>query len=103
MQLSTRIPRISSSVGSEALGGPCVDGWRALKVENIILISRSGMKSPSALSIARELQEAGVQLRAYACDVSDFDQLEQTPALCDKEMPPIRGVIGSAMVLRVNL
>ena len=53
------------------------------------------MKSPSALSVARELQQAGVRLRVYACDVSDFEQLEQTLALFANEMPPIRGVIQS--------
>ena len=61
------------------------------------------MKSESALSMARELQQAGVRLKAYACDVSDFEQLEQTLTLCTKEMPPIRGVIQSAMVLKVSL
>ena len=74
-----------------------------LKVKNIILISRSGMKSESALSVARDLQQAGVRLKAYACDVSDSEQLDQTLKLCAKEMPPIRGVIQSSMVLRVSL
>ena len=45
--------------------------------------------------MARELQQAGVRLRVYACDVGDFEQLEQTLALCAQEMPPIRGVIQS--------
>lgn len=77
--------------------------WMAsLKAKNIILISRSGMKSQSALCMASELQQAGVQLKAYACDVSDFEQLDQTLGLCAKEMPPIRGVIQAAMVLRVS-
>ena len=53
--------------------------------------------------MAKELQQAGVRLRAYACDVSDLEQLDQTLGLCSKEMPPIRGVIQSAMVLRVSL
>lgn len=48
--------------------------WMAsLKAKNIILISRSGMKSESALCMARELQQAGVRLKAYACDVSDLN------------------------------
>ena len=74
-----------------------------LKVKNIILMSRSGIKSENALSMARDLQQAGVRLKAYACDVSDFEQLNQTLRLCAKEMPPIRGVIQSSMVLRVSL
>ena len=77
--------------------------WVAsLKAKNIILISRSGMKSESALCMAKELQQVGVRLKAYACDVSDFEQLGQTLELCAKDMPPIRGVIQSAMVLRVS-
>ena len=53
--------------------------------------------------MARDLQQAGVRLKAYACDVSNFEQLDQTLKLCAQEMPPIRGVIQSSMVLRVSL
>lgn len=60
------------------------------------------MKSQSALSVVRELEQAGVRIRVYACDVSDFEQLDQTLRLCAREMPPIRGVIQAAMALKVS-
>ena len=60
------------------------------------------MKSQSALSVVRELEQAGVRIRVYACDVSDFEQLDQTLRLWAREMPPIRGVIQTAMALKVS-
>ena len=72
------------------------------KCKNIILLSRSGMKNQSAQTLKDELEEMGVKLAVYACDVSNLEQLKQVLMLCAKEMPPIRGVIQSAMVIRVS-
>ena len=73
-----------------------------LSVRNIILISRSGMDNQNARSLVDELGQQGIKLAVYACDVGSHEQLQQTLGLCAKEMPPIRGVIQSAMVLRVS-
>ena len=73
------------------------------KCKNIILLSRSGMKNQNAQSLKNELERNNVKLAVYACDVSNFDQLKQTLISCEKEMPPIRGVIQSAMVIRDSL
>lgn len=89
--------------GLGGLGRAMCQWMTSLKAKNIIVISRSGMKSQSAVSLGKELQQAGVRLTAYACDVSDADQLDQVLKLCAKEMPPIRGVIHSAMVLKVSV
>ena len=53
--------------------------------------------------MAKEIQQAGVRLMAYACDVSDLQRLDQVLGFCAKEKLPIRGVIQAAMVLRVSL
>lgn len=70
--------------------------------KNIILISRSGMRSSGAQSLVDDLDTSGVKLKVYACDVGNEEELEWTLKLCLKEMPPIRGVIQSAMVIRVS-
>ena len=77
--------------------------WMARrKCKNIVLISRSGMQSPDAQSLLDEFARLEVRLKVYACDVSNAEDLNQTLNLCFRDMPPIRGVIQSAMVIRVS-
>jgi len=73
-----------------------------LKARNIIILSRSGLKSTESFALAKELRDIGVRLAIYACDVSDAQQLKIVLNQCKKEMPPIRGLIQSAMALKVN-
>lgn len=53
--------------------------------------------------LKEELESLGVKLVGYACDVANLKHLETTLKQCAKEMPPVRGVIQSAMVIRVSL
>ncbi|KAL8919077.1 MAG: hypothetical protein Q9208_006961 [Pyrenodesmia sp. 3 TL-2023] len=71
--------------------------------KNLIVLSRSGMKSTHAQSIKDELEGDGVKLAIHACDVGDAEQLQSVLNLCSNDMPPIRGVIQSAMVIRDNI
>ena len=77
--------------------------WMArFKCKHIIVISRSGMEGKNARSLTAELASLDVKLAVYTCDVGDLHQLEQTLSRCEKEMPPVRGVIQSAMVIEVR-
>lgn len=49
------------------------------------------------------LRDRSVQAVVYACDVSDASVLKSTMTRIADEMPPIRGVIQGAMVLRDGL
>ena len=73
------------------------------KCKNIVVLSRSGLQSKNALLLREELENLGVKLVGYACDVGNLEQLEETLERCAEEMPPFRGVIHSAMVIRVSL
>ena len=78
--------------------------WMAsCQCKHIIVVSRSGMGGKNARSLTAELASLGVKLAVYACDVGDLHQLEQTLSRCEKEMPPIRGVIQAAMVIEVRI
>ena len=66
------------------------------------MISRSGIEGKNARSLIAELASLDVRLAVYACDVGDLHQLEQTLSQCAKEMPPVRGIIQSAMVIEVR-
>ncbi|KAH8806011.1 fatty acid synthase S-acetyltransferase [Xylogone sp. PMI_703] len=69
-------------------------------LKNVILCSRSGPNSEVGKSMIKELQEKGVNAAVYACDVSDATQLASVLKDCQQKMPPIKGCIQSAMVLR---
>lgn len=70
--------------------------------KNIIVLSRSGLKSAHAASIKEELESKGARLAVYTCDVGDRAQLDDTLRLCSDTLPPIKGLIHSAMVIRVS-
>ena len=69
--------------------------------KNIIVLSRSGLKSDTAQQFAAGLEKGGTRLVGLGCDVSDPSQLESALASVS-ELPPIRGVIQAAMVLKVS-
>ncbi len=53
--------------------------------------------------LKEELECLGVKLVGYACDVANLKQLETTLKQCAEEMPPVRGLIQSAMVIKVSV
>ena len=78
--------------------------WMASrKCKHIVVLSRSGLKSQNAMILKGELESLGVKLVCYACDVANLKQLETTLKQCAEEMPPVRGVIQSAMVIKVSV
>ncbi len=75
--------------------------WLAEKgAKHLILIGRSGASSKEAEQALEKLARKGVSVKAAAVDVADFSQMQQLLRACQKEMPPIKGVIHSAMVLQ---
>lgn len=71
-----------------------------LGAKHLCFLSRSGLHSASAPSLVAELAAMGVQACVYQCDAADTAQLKKTLSTCAAEMPPIRGVLQCAMVLR---
>lgn len=70
---------------------------------HLILLSRSGPKQESHLTLLDELRAQGVQVEAPACDVAVALSLSRTLSQCEATMPPIKGCIQAAMVLRVRV
>lgn len=70
---------------------------------HLCFISRSGSKSSKAGQLLAELQQRGVNASAYKGDISSMRSLERVLMQCNKENPPIKGVIQCAMVLRDTL
>jgi NAD(P)-dependent dehydrogenase (short-subunit alcohol dehydrogenase family) len=67
----------------------------------LILPTRSGPSSQTAIELVEYLRRNGVVVAAPVCDVSSTDSLTTMLASCAETMPPIRGCINAAMTLQV--
>jgi KR domain len=72
------------------------------KAKNLIVLSRSGLKSSESIALAAELREKGVRFVVYNCNVGDESQLEEVLNHCKRDLPPIRGLIHGGMELKVT-
>lgn len=70
-------------------------------VRHLILLSRSGAQSETALALIEELKAKGAHVEAPVCDVTKADMLKTVLESCSKTMPPVKGVIQGSMVLNV--
>jgi acyl transferase domain-containing protein/acyl carrier protein/SAM-dependent methyltransferase len=73
--------------------------WLAAKgARHLALLSRSG-DSAEAVAALPAFAAAGVEARAFACDVADMVALKKTLMAIRKQMPAIGGVVHAAMVV----
>ncbi|KAL4909664.1 hypothetical protein BDW74DRAFT_42311 [Aspergillus multicolor] len=67
----------------------------------LLLLSRSGSKSPEAQQLVHDLGCRGVRALTPSCDIAVPESLQSTLDECKLQgMPPIKGCIQAAMVLR---
>lgn len=69
---------------------------------HLLLLSRSGVRSPEARDFVEELTTRGVQVVSPPCDISDLPSLQKVLDDVRINMPPIVGCIQGAMVLQDN-
>lgn len=82
--------------------GRSIARWMVDKgVKSIIFISRSGTKKEEAKALIEELRKSGTRTTIHACDVSNESQLKAILEECARGLPPIRGCVQGAMVLKV--
>jgi amino acid adenylation domain-containing protein/thioester reductase-like protein len=67
-------------------------------VRDLVLISRKGMNTPSADVFVKELAKYGSEVSVVACDIADFQSLEQVMSMFSKARP-LRGVVHTAGLL----
>ncbi|MCJ1466203.1 hypothetical protein MMC07_004822 [Pseudocyphellaria aurata] len=81
--------------------GQSITRWLARQgAKYIILASRSGLVHPAIQGLVDELGAMDVEVAVHACDISDRSQVANLVEDSAKKMPPIRGVIHGAMVLK---
>ncbi|KAI2959036.1 hypothetical protein CBS147322_1358 [Aspergillus niger] len=67
---------------------------------HIVLLSRSGAVTEAAQKIISDGQAVDASIQIKKCDVSEVSQVKSLIAELQKELPPVRGVIHAAMVLK---
>ncbi|KAF7587859.1 hypothetical protein BBP40_006628 [Aspergillus hancockii] len=78
--------------------------WMATRgTKNLVLFSRSRAINDEARKLIDSLKELGTRVETPACDISSYDSLKEALDSISRSLPPIKGCIQSAMVLRVSL
>lgn len=86
--------------GLGGLGRSLAREFVACGARHIAFLSRSGASTAGAREVIEELSARGAQARAYRGDVADEASFLAAMEACSRELPPIRGVVQMAMVLR---
>ncbi|KAJ5293199.1 uncharacterized protein N7443_009152, partial [Penicillium atrosanguineum] len=86
--------------GLGGLGSNIVNWLADRGARHLLLLSRSGGQGEKSRVLINSLKERGVEVVAPACDVSDETLIQNVLRECTSQMPPIKGCIQAAMVLR---
>ncbi|KAK6345704.1 hypothetical protein TWF718_007613 [Orbilia javanica] len=96
----------ASYIIAGGLGGLGCDiaRWMAEKgARHLILLSRSGPRTDTALALINDLKNLGVNCVTPCCDISSFESVRDTLETIAGVIPPIKGCIQASMVLRSAL
>ena len=82
--------------------GRSISRWMVKNgAKNLVLVSRSATTLPNVQELTDELEKAGCKVAVQSCDIADSAQFANMLQNLAVSMPPIRGVIQGAMVLKV--
>ncbi|KAJ5578008.1 uncharacterized protein N7459_006972 [Penicillium hispanicum] len=78
-----------------------IASWMPQKgARHLVLVSRSGAATELAQKTINDLTSDGVMVEVCPCDISSEQNVEDSLAPLLRRMPPVRGVVYGAMVLR---
>ncbi|KAJ6443692.1 Lovastatin diketide synthase LovF [Purpureocillium lavendulum] len=82
--------------------GRSISHWMVSRgARNLILLSRSAGGNGKSAPFVTELRKDGCKVKTISCDVANAADLKQALDACKADcLPPVRGVIQAAMVLR---
>ncbi|KAF3001768.1 t1pks [Curvularia kusanoi] len=86
--------------GLGGLGRSLALEFVACGARHIAFLSRSGKSKPGSKAIVDLLVARGIDVRVFAADVADRSSFLSAMESCSTCMPPIKGVMQMAMVLR---
>ena len=75
--------------------------WLARRgARHLALIGRSRTTAPEAAAALDRLRADGTDAREFAADIADADQLAEVLSQVRRDMPPLRGIVHAAAVIR---
>lgn len=89
--------------GTGGLGRSMARWMVSRGARHLVLVSRSGSATGKVKELVEEAAEAGAEIVIRQCDVANPMDVEELINFGLDDMPPIRGLIHGAMVLRVSL
>ena len=88
--------------GLGGVGQSLVDTMFDCGARNFAFFSRSGDAKEDAKEYLGRLRRRGGNAKAYKADIADFDALSIAVKQMEREMPPVKGFLNSAMYLQVS-
>ncbi|KAJ4203077.1 hypothetical protein NW759_015276 [Fusarium solani] len=67
---------------------------------HVVTLSRRQLQEEDKLAFQEELRALGSELHVIGCDITDEESVRSAAAECSANLPPVRGVVHAAMVLR---
>ncbi|KAL4940592.1 hypothetical protein BDV06DRAFT_223966 [Aspergillus oleicola] len=86
--------------GFGGLGRSLARMFASSGARHLAIFSRSGAVSIAAQECVGEIEQLGTQVQVYKCDVSSAIAVKEAVEDIQNHLPPIKGVIQGAMVLR---
>ncbi|UKZ47848.1 Type I Iterative PKS [Trichoderma virens] len=86
--------------GTGGLGRSITRRMVRLGARHIILLSRSGKVTDDLTKLMKESRKLGASIYVVPCDVADEKSVQALVEELQDDLPPIRGIIHAAMVLR---
>lgn len=87
--------------GLGGIGQSVVDQMFDCGARHFAFFSRSGDARPEARKYLDNLERRGGHARAFKADISKYESLSAAIEQMNREMPPVKGFINSAMDLQV--
>lgn len=72
-------------------------------VKHIVTLSRRGLAGEERRLFQEEIATLGAEIHIFACDVNDRESVQGIATLCRETLPPVKGLVQAAMVLRVSI
>jgi NAD(P)-dependent dehydrogenase (short-subunit alcohol dehydrogenase family) len=81
--------------------GRSIATWMVGKgARSLVFLSRSGKITNAVEDMTAKLESTGCKVKIFTCDVSDKTRLAEVVEVCKADLPPIKGCIQGAMILK---
>lgn len=89
--------------GTGGIGGAIAAQFVNQGAGHLVLLSRGGRWTADIAKLAEVGKASGSHIHVMKCDVGDEESVSLLLSKVRKSLPPVRGIIHAAMVLKVRL